>query len=213
MPPTSSSMTRLPRSTDSFRVSFNPMQTRRGVLRTLAVAPLIITSDKPRTQRIIAERDCLSEESARGFSLLSLPLRDLIIVCGATRNAATRLKELRERAVQGTWALWEQRPGVDQQVAPALSRAFDLKLGPPFVPGMLIRYNCPKATWTRSFLECTPVEYRDSAVLAYHGATPICLKRNIGCGGIVFLGSMLGPNLWAEEPQAHVIANRILAAL
>jgi hypothetical protein len=39
------------------------------------------------------------------------------------------------------------------------------------------------------------------------------MKRRIGRGGIVFLGSMLGPNLHAEEPEAHRIATALLSIM
>jgi hypothetical protein len=76
---------------------------------------------------------------------------------------------------------------------------------------MYINYVWPKAVVVRSFLDAVPVECRPSEVVAHHSGIPVAMRRRIGRGGIIFLGSMLGPNLYAEEREARLVVTDLLS--
>lgn len=142
---------------------------------------------------VICEPDCLSEESARGFSLIKAPRGSFIVVCGAAALAP----ELLRRARQGEWIIWERRPGLS---------------GSPANAGLYVCYSWPRREMTRSFLHPVPVMCPEAEVIARYEGMPVAMRRRLGLGGVIVLGSMLGPNLHAEEPEAYRIAARLLKA-
>jgi hypothetical protein len=116
--------------------------------------------------------------------------------------------------MQGAWIVWESapqsvEPGQFSALAETLNATFGIQIGAPIYPGLFIEYVWPTAVLTRSFLDATPVLCPESEIVSHSGETTTAMRRRIGRGGIVFLGSMLGPNLYAEEPQAHGIATRL----
>lgn len=194
------------------------MQTRRQLLQQAVFAPLaagLASTQRVSGWEIISEPDCLSQESARGFSLVSAPRGQFIVVCGAGATAMSRAPELFERVVRGEWIIWESSPpDVAREQFPALRETmrsvFGIRLGEPMKPGLYVEYLRPHRTLTRSFLQAIPVVCSNREVIAGHAGTPVGMKRPLGRGGIVFLGSMLGPNLHAEEPEAQRIAAGLL---
>lgn len=190
------------------------MQTRRQLLQQAILAPLAagLVSTRPVSGlEIISEPDCLSQESARGFSLLAAAASRFVVVCGAGATAISRAPELRGRALKGEWVVWESSPpnvmrGEFSALRKTMQDVFGIRLGEPIKPGLYIQYLRPRPTLTRSFLQAIPVICPDREVIAEHAGTPVAMKRRLGRGGIVYLGSMLGPNLHAEEPEARRIA-------
>ncbi|MBV9268057.1 MAG: hypothetical protein JO061_17955 [Acidobacteriaceae bacterium] len=194
------------------------MQTRRQLLRQALTAGVAIHTSQSRTARrfeILSESTALSQESARGFATVAAPHHAVIVVCGAGEKALTAAPHLFHCALQGAWLLWESalhdlQPFQFRQLQSTLRTVFDINIGMPFHPGLYIEYIWPKPAVTRSFLEAVAVECNPAEVIARHAATPVAMRRRIGRGGIVFLGSMLGPNLYAEEPEAYAIATNLL---
>jgi hypothetical protein len=66
---------------------------------------------------------------------------------------------------------------------------------------------------TRTFLALVPVISEANETIAYYGRIPVAAKRRIGQGGIVVLGSMLGPNVRAAEREAAEITTEIFRSL
>ena len=98
--------------------------------------------------------------------------------------------------MRGEWIIWESAPRFS---------------GSPMDAGLYIHYSWPRREMTRSFLQPVPVVCSDAEVIARYGGTPVAMKRRYGLGGVVFLGSMLGPNLYAGEPQAwRIVAGLLL---
>lgn len=187
------------------------MQTRRQLLQQALLVPLITGSrdaSPPAPLEIICEPDCLSQESARGFALLSPPATRVIVVCGAGATARARAPELFRRARNGAWIVWENSPSADPSAT--LQHVFGISIKPPSKTGLYVRYVWPHSVLTRSFVTAVPVPFSASEIIADCAGIPVAVKRRIGRGGIVFLGSMLGPNLYAGEPEARQIAEALL---
>jgi len=175
---------------------------------------------------IISEPNCLSQESADGFRTLIAPgSSNVILLCGVSAIDASLACRLRERALAGTWVIWESaliaceaREFATQ--ARILREVFGVNLMQPVAlspdqlrtTGMFIHYRWPSAALTRSFSSVIPVACARAETIAWYGNTPVAMRRRFGSGGLVFLGSMLGPNLRAEEREAHAIVTRMVAA-
>lgn len=194
------------------------MNTRRGFLQQALIAPaLMVASYGPsRTMEIIREDDWLSEESARGFALLPPAERALVVVCGGGDKALTVAPQLQRQAANGSWILWEGMPyrpeqaRVFEQTQRVLSNIFGVDIGKPFAPGLYVEYVWPKRTLVRSFLTATRVSCVGGTVVARCSGNPVAVAHSVGRGGFVYLGSMLGPSLYAEDLQARAIAADIL---
>lgn len=173
------------------------MQTRRQLLQQAIILPVaagLSNAGQPAGLEILSEPDCLSQESARGFSLIKAPRGRFIVVCGAAALAP----ELLRRARQGEWIIWER--------APRLS-------GSPANAGFYVHYSWPRGEMTRNFLHPVPVRCPDAEIIARYEGMPVAMRRRFGLGGVVVLGSMLGPNLHAEEPEAGRIAAGLVREL
>lgn len=192
------------------------MQTRRQLFRQTFVALAATGSTPAHRVGIFVEDTLLSQESARGFAMLNTRTR-FIVLPGAGERAIQAAPDLLQRARQGAWIIWE--PALHglplaqlARMQSALQTTFGIRIGPPFRPGLYVEYLWPKPALTRSFLEAIPVDCAPHEIIARHGAIPIAMRRRIGRGGIVFLGSMLGPNLYAEEPESHAITKALLSS-
>jgi hypothetical protein len=69
-----------------------------------------------------------------------------------------------------------------------------------------VRYHWPADVHIRHFGEFFPVDISGAEGIAiYHGKT-VAIRKQIGCGELLFLGSPLGPMLAAEDRQAAELA-------
>lgn len=190
--------------------------TRRALLQQALAVPFAASVDARSTAapglQILSEPNCLSQESAAGFGSLfaSRPAhetRNIIVLCGIRRPGALHL---RERALGGAWIVWESSP------VSTTEDAFGIRLHKAIVPSsdqLYVRYRWPHTALLRSFSAVIPVSCPAREVIAHYGAVPIAMKRRVGRGGIVFLGSMLGPNLHAQEPQALQLVTAISSSI
>ena len=95
-----------------------------------------------------------------------------------------------------------------------LREFFNLLLEPPVqlwpargIP--YVDYTWPVAVKVRDFSRVIPLEPQQGSVIARAGDVPVALARRVGHGTLVFLGSPLGPALWAGDAEAK----RCLGAL
>ncbi len=207
------------------------VQTRRALFRQALAVPFAgqlvqaSVTVPALLDGILSGDDCLSEESAAGYrsilreGQLSHGVKQLIIVAGARNLPEVKLVQFRSRVTEGAWLVWESRPQfgkteeTEQQVQ-SLQSAFGLRFTREDSRGsMYARYRWPLDTLVRTFgavsqVECTPEE-----AIAYHDGLPIAMKRSIGYGGVVFLGSMLGPHLAANDREAQELTRRLVKAL
>lgn len=192
------------------------MQTRRQLLKqafTLPLAQTIIAAPAAGF-RILAEPNCISRESVAGFRSLNVSeALNVTLLCGVSEVDIAVASRLREQAAAGRWVIWESSPTPSRTQAPILGEIFGLTIGEPVPTSpdrLYIRYSRPHMALTRSFCAAIPVARSNAQTLAMYGNTKVAMKCAVGRGGLIFLGSMLGPNLAAEEPEARSIAAGIL---
>jgi hypothetical protein len=206
------------------------MPTRREILFNIISAPLAAAlvahpqEPVPAQSEIITEPHCLSEESASGFRLLlqrnqpafnrSSPR--LIIIPGARQLSRKTGRELLRHVTSGTWLILESglcfMPGAEAigQIR-VLRDVFGFEVGAPFANGgAYIEYAWPLRRLVRDFSMFTPLECPQTEAIAKFRGVTVCAKRRVGKGGIIFLGSMLGPGLLAEEREAHHVGSAML---
>jgi hypothetical protein len=210
------------------------------VLAPLAIHLPDLQPDFTFRAEIWPEDHCLSEESALGFrSLLSghsivrdssvgnssrlfKSSRSIIIVPGARLLSLARGTELLERIRGGTWVILESGVGFSSEAesrhqAEVCETIFDLKLRPPIKAAnhrsgiAYVEYRRPIRCLVRTFEAVTPVRCDSSEVIAQFGSHATCARKTIGNGGLVYLGSMLGPGLYAEEREAVAVGSALVA--
>lgn len=216
------------------------MPTRREFLTGLAIASLaarlpVANRAILRRVEIWPEDHYLSQESAIGFRRLlnrdtvsnvssqsSIGSSSLIIVPGIRRMSPARGDYLLRRIDDGTWVILESGVGFSSMAeakhqADLFKQIFDLTLIPPVkVAGSLaaaayIQYTKPVCRFARTFEAITPINCEPTDVIARLGRHSVCARKRVGRGGLVFLGSMLGPGLFAEEREALAIGAALVA--
>jgi len=65
-----------------------------------------------------------------------------------------------------------------------------------------IDYLWPHATKVRDFSRITPVAANKREIIGWAGDVPVALKRRMGRGELIFLGSPIGPALGAGDLEA-----------
>jgi hypothetical protein len=86
------------------------------------------------------------------------------------------------------------------------------KKGPPrndLVP--YVSYWWPHETKVRDFSRVIPVSARPRDVIASVGTLPVAVKKRVGNGTLIFLGSPIGPALHAGDPQARSWLQSVIA--
>lgn len=197
------------------------MQTRRQLLGQALFFPLAVRAqaepDRLASLEIIAEPNCLSRESAEGFRTLGISEpSNLTVLCGISALDAALAARLREQVAAGRWAIWEMSPVRTEAQARILRTVFGIAMGDPIrhSPDRLyVRYRWPHPALIRSFSAAIPVACTPSEAIAFYRGTPVAMKRAIGRGGLVLLGSMLGPSLRAEDREARAMAVKLFRAL
>jgi len=193
--------------------------TRREVLRSALLAGLVVP--EVRRPAILAEPHLLSEESGKHFQQMwdgCKVVGDWIVLPGTREMSAARAVKLRSRAERGAWVILES--GLcfatelrRQQQTRLWENAFGLSFADsPKVSDLFIEYGWPLRQIVRGFGVCTLLESAAGAI-AQSGGKPVCCRRVIGRGGIIFLGSMLGPGLGAGEREAERIGMRLIEAI
>jgi hypothetical protein len=208
------------------------MQTRRELLfnilstpfaAALVEHPFELVHAQP---QIIPEPHCLSEESASGFRLLLQRNRQvlkgfsprLIIIPGARQLSRETGRDMLRQVTSGTWLILESglafmpREEAIGQIR-VLRDVFGLEVQAPLATGgAYIEYTWPLRRLIRDFSMITPVKCSRAETIAEIRGAAVCAKRPVGKGGIIFLGSMLGPGLLAEEREAHELGSAMLLA-
>jgi hypothetical protein len=99
-----------------------------------------------------------------------------------------------------------------------LKKVFGLRLLPPVKVGKnpaaatYLEYTRPVHRLVRTFEAITPVGCDQSEALARLGKYSVCIRKKIGDGTLVFLGSMLGPGIGAEEREAIEVASALVTS-
>src|SRR5256886_4255514 len=66
-----------------------------------------------------------------------------------------------------------------------------------------VDYTWPSSATVRDFTRVVPLGRQPGEVIAWVDGLPVALKRRSGRGTLIFLGSPLGPALWAGDAQAR----------
>ena len=75
-----------------------------------------------------------------------------------------------------------------------------------------IEYEWPTRASVRDFSRVVPVADQPGEVIGWAGNIPVALKRRVGKGTLIYLGSPLGPALWAGDLQARRWLQRVFAS-
>jgi hypothetical protein len=202
------------------------MPTRRALLRNALASPFLTCgSFRERAQQpsILAEPHLLSEESAGHFQALlndcKLKPRNLCILPAAQQLTAQRAHDLQIRAGMGTWLILESglcfaSQAIRREQIRIWAVGFGLRFS-AFRPttDLYAEYAWPIERLVRTFDVCTPLRPSSGEIIGQCGSVPAACVRRIGLGGIIFLGSMLGPGLAAGEPEAREVGLAIIESI
>lgn len=201
------------------------MPTRREVLLGLIAAPLAaspagLVPEFHSEPEIRPEPHCLSQESAQGFGLLlkkGTTARPNVIILPACRDLSDRpASALLRRVLDGAWLICESGLCFSSneeslRQCRLFKEIFGLDVVPPLsASGAYVAYRWPVPGLVRSFQAITPIRCASSETIARFNGMPVCARRVMGKGGIIYLGSMLGPGLFAEEREAHAVGDAML---
>ena len=207
------------------------MQTRRELLFTLSSMPAAAaflprpSVCLPAATGIFPEPHCLSEESARGYRKLLDELgRDVgpAIILPANRGLSYEAAgTLLERVRGGGLLILESgaaysSPEQIRGQARILTAAFGIHTGEPVEvsahEASYITYKCPQRILVRTFGAMTPVRCAPEERIAEFAGTAVAVRRSVGKGTIVYLGSILGVGLLAQEREARQVGHALLRA-
>jgi hypothetical protein len=217
------------------------MQTRRELLLTLSTLPAaaaVMPRSATRSLReleIVTEPHCLSEESARGY-------RTLVSGFGLSEFGASGLGRGRETAIvlpascrlcygkaeallgsvrRGCLLILESgiaysSPEEARGQARILNDVFGIRTGEPIeVSGheaSYISYNFAEPFLIRTFGAIVPVRCTPKETIANFAGTAVAMRRLMGEGEVVYLGSILGVGLLAREREARQVGQALLRA-
>jgi len=74
-----------------------------------------------------------------------------------------------------------------------------------------IDYVWPYPTKIRDFSRVVPVANQPGQIIAWMDGFPVALRRQVGAGTLIFLGSPLGPALWAGDTEARQWLSRLFS--
>lgn len=202
--------------------------TRRQILAGLC-APLLASAHEstttPQTSvlTILAEAHLLSADSARAFCRLiekHPPIRRPTFLLPACKHLTIEAASyLREQAESGTAVLIESGLAFSDDTSIAqqrrvLARGFQLTLGEaiaaPHNEAHYIAFTRPCGAMVRPFGLTFPIRAENCESIAHFGQCSVAVRKTIGRGQLVYLGSMLGPHLLSDDRDAHHAATHLL---
>lgn len=74
-----------------------------------------------------------------------------------------------------------------------------------------VHYRWPAPALVRDFSRAVPLSRRQGQVIATADGRGVSLRRSVGTGQLIFLGSPLGPALWAGDLEARRWLHSVLA--
>ena len=178
---------------------------------------------------MILEGPCTVQESLRGYQAAlprsgrwffpnkSLPRRNVVVILpsvGIVRPQFARM--LLELVKDGATGIIESGAGFVGHLefrqhrqslrerlgihvtAPVTLWSRESKQRPPY-----IEFTWPRRLYVRDFSRVVPPAAQEGDIIAIVGDLPVALKRRIGAGMLIYLGSLLGPALWSGDVQAR----------
>lgn len=154
---------------------------------------------------------CSLPESARGYRIACANPAIRVLPAASAISGRTAL-ELRSFIEKGGFVLFESGAAFTEAEIFSRQQAlfqsdFGISLSPPVslwndMHPPYVEYRWPVNASVRDFSRAIPVEARGGEVIASVGSMPVAIRREIGAGSLVFLGSPLGPHLLAGDPDA-----------
>lgn len=139
-----------------------------------------------------------------------------VIVLPSARDFPREYIEgLRNSMDQGAWIILERAArfsSEDMDVArELLGNPLGIELRECVRAGsqIYVQYRWPAFALVRAFHQVALLNCPAADVIAEYSGVPVAMKRRYGNGGVVFLGSMLGPGIRAGEPQARQVAEAL----
>jgi hypothetical protein len=179
--------------------------------------------------QIQAEPHCLSQESASGYGLLVDEFEDVRTPCwiapAARELSAPRCRRLIKEIAAGAWLLLESgvcfsSPAEARAQADILRDVFKLALLPPIVTNRggvdasrYVQFCWPVPRLVRTFQAVIPIAVGHHQVIATFQGNAVGIKTSIGKGGIIYLGTMLGPGLLAQEREARDVTRTLIQSV
>ena len=168
------------------------------------------------------KQHCSLRESIAGYELASAGVvsrRPVLIVPAALALPAAATYQIAKSLRGGGTVLLESgagfagesgfrihRDALRGQLQIRVEAARFKSRGVPYVD-----YAWPYPTKIRDFSRVVPVGDQPGEVIARVDGLPVALKRQVGAGTLIFLGSPLGPALWAGDTEARQWLSRLFS--
>ena len=168
------------------------------------------------------KQHCSLRESIAGYELASAGVvsrRPVLIVPAALALPAAATYQIAKSLRGGGTVLLESgagfagesgfrihRDALRSQLQIRVAAARFKSRGVPYVD-----YAWPYPTKIRDFSRVVPVGDQPGEVIARVDGLPVALKRQVGAGTLIFLGSPLGPALWAGDTEARQWLSRLFS--
>lgn len=214
------------------------MLSRRQLLASAASASVAatVTAAQPRAAEhsnllLLSDPNPIATESALGYQRLlghqqrpfefakelDFPRPRYLILPGARVVSGALGSQLYQYAAAGTWLIFESglcfASSTDIRTQrQILQDFFSIRIDPPSNLGQrtYVHYHWPVHAMVPDFSEFVRVSKADADPIAKIHGEVVGIRKRIGRGGIVFLGSPLGPGLFAEDRESVHLARQII---
>jgi hypothetical protein len=192
-----------------------------GVITTRPRAPMVVQSSRRWVVLPLRGR-CSLPESTLGYrsALAGAPERSshapLLIIPAVSDVPGDIARLIRLRLTGGATVIVESGAGFAGQAGyrehqRSLREGLNIDTHPPvdlWAPGRsgsapYVDYSWPDAVRVRDFSRVVPLGDQEAEVIARADGLPVALRRAVGTGTLIFLGSPLGPALWAGDREAR----------
>ena len=156
----------------------------------------------------------LSQESHRGYNLAIQnrinSARELIVAAGLREITLSGLAALHSRVQSGAWLIWERAATFDSadhsETERNFAQAFHFPMPatqPSEPTSLYVRYKWPLPVMIRRIGSVPALHVSPSSeTIATYAGHPCAFLHRVGFGGVIYLGSMLGPQLSTDKAAA-----------
>ena len=182
----------------------------------VTLPPVIDFTGSRRTEVLDLQENCCLSESVAGYSAALADVgraarRSVLIVPAAGRIPETAMRRMVTSMQAGGIVILESGAGFasEQDLRAhrdtlresfAVRVAGPVQLWPRRTP--YVAYSWPRAATLRDFSRVMPLDQPTDEPIGFADGQPVALRRQVGRGTFIFLGSPLGPALWAGDADA-----------
>lgn len=188
----------------------------------LVSAPAMEAKDCNGVALLLDGGNCLTRESAAGYRQVldsfESRFRTIIVPVNSALSLPT-LIGLRRKAEAGysvilesglTFADTRETERQCALIGEVFGVHIELASSPPAGKVSYLQYRWPVDVLVRQFGQTAVVSGTQCQSIAYLGGATVAARKPIGSGRLIFLGSPLGPMLMAGDPEATLLARRML---